>query len=82
MTESIVKAFDLFLISESKMDSTFPVNKLHIFAFKIFRRDHKRFEGGLILYINKNIPCRPLNDHPTSSNLELIAMEIHQNKRR
>ena len=80
--ESIVKAFDLFLVSESKLDSTFPMNQFHIFGFKVFRLDHNRFGGGLILYINENIPCRPLNDHPTFPNLELIAIEIHQNKRR
>ena len=78
--ESIVKAFDLFLISESKLDSTFPMNQFHIFVFKVFRRDRNRFGGGLILYINENISCRPLNDHPTFPNLELI--KIHQNKRR
>ena len=80
--ESIVKAFDLFLISKSKLDSTFPMNQFHIFGFKVFRRDRNRFGGGLILYINENIPCRPLNDHPTFLNLELIAIEIHQNKSR
>ena len=31
--ENIVKAFDLFLISESKLDSTFPMNQFHIFGF-------------------------------------------------
>ena len=82
MAESIVKAFDLFLISESKLDSTFSINQFHIFGFKVFRRDRNRFGGGLILYINENISCRPLNDHPTFSDLELIAIEIHQNKGR
>ena len=80
--ESIAKAFDLFLISESKLDSSFPMNQFHIFDFKVFRLDRNRFGGGLILYINENIPCRPLNDLPTFPNLELIAIEIHQNKRR
>ena len=73
LAESIVKAFDLFLISESKLDSTFPMNQFHIFGFKVFRRDRNRFGGGLILYINENIPCKPLNDH--------LTIEIHQNKR-
>ena len=82
LEESIVKALDLFLISESKLDSTFPMNQFHIFGFKIFRQDRNLFGGGLILYINEKIPCKPLNDHPTFSNLEVIATEIHQNKRR
>ena len=58
------------------------MNQFHIFGFKVFRRDRNRFGGGLILYINENFPCKPLNDHPIFSNLELIAIEIHQNKRR
>ena len=82
LAESIVKAFDLFLISESKLDSTFSMSQFHIFEFSFFRQDLNRFGGGLILYINENISCRPLNDHPTFPNLELIAIEIHQNKRR
>ena len=49
---------------------------------QVFRWDSNRFGGGLVLYINENIPCRPLNNHPTFPNLELIAIEIHQNKRR
>ena len=53
--ESIVKAFDLFLISESKLDSTFPMTQFHIFGFKVFRGDRDRFRGGLISYINENM---------------------------
>ena len=34
-----------------------------------------------MLYINENIPVRPLSDHPIFSGFELIAIEIHQNKR-
>ena len=77
LAENIVKAFDLFLISESKLNGLFPMNQFHIFNFKVFRRDHNRFVGGLILYINENIPGRLLNEHPTFLNFELIAIEIH-----
>ena len=48
--ESIVKAFDLFLISESKLHSTFPMKQFHILSFKHFRWDRNRFGGGLTLY--------------------------------
>ena len=82
LAESIVKVCDLFLVSESKLDSTFPMNQFHVCGFKVFRRDPNRFGGSLILYINKNIPCGSLTDHPTFANSELIAIEIHQKKRR
>ena len=64
------------------LDSTFPMNQFHVFGFKVFRRDRYRFGVGLIIYINESILYSPLNDHPTFSNLKLIAIEIHQNKRR
>ena len=41
LAESIVKAFDLFLIS--KLDSTFPMNQFHILGFKVFRWDRNQF---------------------------------------
>ena len=33
-----------------------------------------------MLYINENIPCRPLNKHPNFLDLELIVLELHQSK--
>ena len=36
----------------------------------------------MILYINENIPCKPLNNHPTFSDPELMAFELHQSKRK
>ena len=51
--ENIVKAFDIFLISESKLNNTFPINQFAIGGYKVFRRDRNCFAGGLIPYINK-----------------------------
>ena len=35
-----------------------------------------------VLLCYDNIPCRPLSNRPIFSDLELMAIEIHQNKRR
>ena len=51
--DNVVKAFDIFLISESKLDNTFPINQFDIGGYKVFRRDRNRFGGGLTLYINE-----------------------------
>ena len=80
--DETVKAFYIFLISESKLDNTFPINQFIIRVYKVFRQDRNRFRGGLILYVNENIPCKPLTDHPVYSDLELMAFEIHQSKRK
>ena len=39
MLAEIFKDFDIFLISESKLDSTFPNTQFKITGFKIFRYD-------------------------------------------
>ena len=76
----IVKAFDIFFISESKLDNTFPIIQLSIRSWKVFRRDGDRFGGDLILYINENILCKLLTDHPVFSDLALMVFELDQSK--
>ena len=39
----IIKDFDVFLISDSKLDSTFPNAQVMITGFKIFRYDQNRW---------------------------------------
>ena len=82
LLENIIKAFDIFLISESKSDYTFPLNQFYIAGFKQIRRDRNRFGGDLMLYINENIPCTTLNEHPKFPDLELIVFELQQSKRK
>ena len=37
VVENIIKAFDILLISESKLDCTFPLNQFNIAGFKQFK---------------------------------------------
>ena len=63
--KDIIKLFDVFLVSESKLDHTFASNKFRIIGYKIFKLDRNRFGGGLFCtqmkifhpkhYKNKNI---------------------------
>ena len=80
--DNIVKTFDIFVISESKLNNTFPVSQFAIGGSKDFGRDRNRFEGDLILYIKENIPCKSLSHHPMFSDPELMAFELYQSKRK
>ena len=80
--DNIVKILDVFLISESKLDNTFPINQFAIGVHKVFRRDRNRFGGALILHINENTPCKPLSNHLMLSDLELMAFELYHSKRK
>ena len=75
--EDIIKLFWLFSVSESKLHHTFRIN-----SYKIFRLDRNCFGGGLILYINGNIPCKPLQEHVHLPNFEMIAIEFYQNNQK
>ena len=48
-SDDVVKAFDIFLISEQKLVNTFPINQLAISSYNVFRRDRNRFGGGYTL---------------------------------
>ena len=69
MIAEIIKDFDIFLISELKLDSTFPNAQFKITGFKIFRYDRNRFGGRLLLCMNDKIPSNFLNKHSISSDI-------------
>ena len=79
--EDIMKLFDVFLVSKSTLDHILPSNQFRISGYKIFRLDRNRFGDGLILYINENIPCKPLQEH-IHLNFEVIATEFYQNNQK
>ena len=78
MIAEIIKDLNIFLISQSKLDSTFPNAQFKVTGFKIFKYDRNRFGGVLLLYVNDKTPSKFLNKHSISSDIELIALEFHQ----
>ena len=63
MIAETITNFDIFLISKSKIDSTFPNMQFKINGYKLFRCDRNRFGRGLMLYLNEKIPCKFLKIH-------------------
>ena len=47
--ELIKRTFDIFLISETKIDDSFPNAQFKIEGYKSFRKDRDAFGGGLSL---------------------------------
>ena len=82
MTADVMSSFSVFLISESKLDSSFPNSQFKIYGYEIFRRDQSRYDWGLLLYVNEEIPCNFWNQQTSSSSMEIIAMPFFQTKRK
>ena len=60
-SELLIKdKFDVFPLSESKFDSSFPEAQFKIPGYRIFRQNRDKYGGGLMFYINQNIACKKI----------------------
>ena len=69
---------DLLLISETKIDESFPSSQFHIPGFSTpFRRDRSCNGGGLLLYIREDIPAKIIESTITNNDLEFFMVEFN-----
>ena len=71
---------DLFLVSEIKLDDSFPTAQFLIKGFSASYRFDRNSKGrGLLLYNRKNIPPKILA-HSCNCDTETLLVEIDQRK--
>ena len=70
---------DLLLISETKIDSSFPTAQFHIDGYTIHRRDRGENGGGLLLYVREDVPSALLK---TDSEIEAFYVELTIRKKK
>ena len=56
--------FDILVVSETKIDSTFPNSQFHISGFKMCRADRTKGGGGLMVYIRSDFCFKVVRDLP------------------
>ena len=73
---------DISLFSETKLDETFPNQQFKISGYKMFRRDRNKYGGGIMFYVNENIPCKTVNVEglPNDCVVTLIELSIKSRK--
>ena len=74
--ELILSDTDICLISETKLDDSFPDQQFHVNGYKMFRKDRNKFGGGLILFVKENVPCKVLNTFRFSEECEIISIDF------
>ena len=68
-TEELIKSkLDIFLVSETKIDSSILNQQFSKDGYKTYRRDRNNFGGALLFYMNENIPCRELTTEQIDTN--------------
>ena len=69
---------DVLLISETKIDNTFPVSQFCVLGYSMpFRLDRTRNGGVIMLYFKKHTPCIMLNKFTFEKEIEAFAIEIN-----
>ena len=76
--ELIKDTFDIFLLSESKLDSSFPDDQLSIPGYRIVKKDRDRNGGGLLLYINEDVLFKIIQNSslPPKENLKQLIYPL------
>ena len=73
---------DIFMISETKLDKTFPAAQFYLQGFcDPYQFDRYRNGGGIMLYIREDIPSR-LIEKELRNNSEYFFVEINLRKKK
>ena len=68
---------DIFVISETKIDVSFPSNQFKIEGYySPFRFNRNSLGGGVLIYVRDDIPCKELKNHKLPKDIEGIFIEL------
>ena len=69
---------DISIITETKLDDTYPISQFHIDGYSMpYRLDRNRNDGGVIIYVRDNIQSNILRKHLFPNDVELIFVDIN-----
>ena len=83
LSDIIKENIDVLLVSETKLDISFPNSLFHIDGYSPpYRKDRSNNGGGLILYVRNDIPSKELRHICIPIDKECIFIEINLFKRK
>ena len=81
LSEADLGNIDILMVSETKIDMSFPTSQFVIQGFaEPFRLDRTNTGGGILVYVRDDIPSELLNISYVSSDTECLAIEINLRK--
>ena len=83
LKEAVTGYVDMLLITESKLDNSFPTAQCQINGFSSpYRPDRNAHGGGILLYVREGIPSKLLKGTEFKGNLEAMFVEINLRKKK
>ena len=74
---SVVQRVDILMLSETKLDSTFPSTQFLINGFSIpHRLDRNSKSGGILLYVRDKIIVLPLSRYSLPPHIDILFFEL------
>ena len=71
---------NVLLITETKIDSTFPVNQFYLNGYNVpYRNDRNTSGGGILVYIRDDIRSRIIECENLPSSFEGLVIELSFN---
>ena len=76
----LTEVLDILMISETKLDDSFPEAQFYIEGFRApLRLDRNKHGGGILLYVRNNINAILLTDHVFPNDIEALFTETKVN---
>ena len=83
LCSKISPSLDILLVSETKLDGSFPTVQFLMSGFcRSYRLDHCSNGGGLLLYIREDIPSHLLIEYKPPEYVECLFVEINIRKKK
>ena len=74
----VTSDIDILMISETKIDESFPLSQFMIDGFPMpYRRDRNTHAGGILVYFRNNITAKLLKLENPSLDIEAVFIEIN-----
>ena len=74
--QTVLSKTDILPISETRSDNSFFDSQFFAEGFKMYHKDRTKSGGGLLLYVNENIPGKIINSYKLKENSEIILFEF------
>ena len=79
----VAKNVDILVISETKLDESFPTNQFLIDGFKKpFRCDRNSNGGGILVYVRDKVSANEIKQVNVTNSIECILTEVNVGKRK
>ena len=76
LQRTVLSKTEILLLSETKIDDSCPDSQFFAESFKMYRKDRTKTGGGLLLYVNEDIPGKIINSYKFKENSEITLFEF------